>query len=305
MVSVIIPTYDRPRRTRRAVDSVANQTYAPIELIVVDDGSIPPLEPSLDLPVEELHRAVLLRHDENRGANVARNTGLEAASGDYLAFLDSDDEWLPEKIERQVRCVEGGEGFEACYTGVRIVDGRGRVNSVRRPTKSGDLLDDLLREDVIGSYSLILVSRAAVDLAGMPDPVVPAWQDWEWYLRLAEVVEFEAVPDPLAVKHTGKDRLGRRYQLKRDGAYPILRERIRQLAGTRRQARIGVAHLNFKLGYTALVNGRYAEARRLFLAAIRGQPLEATFYLYLACAGRHYAWARDLKRAAVRLLESR
>lgn len=302
LVSAIIPAYGRPRRTQRAVDSVAGQTYRPLELIVVDDGSSPPLAAGLELVGETLERVRVIRHERNRGANVARKTGIEAASGDYLAFLDSDDEWLPEKIERQVERLEASDRFEASYTGVKQVDARGRLNAVNRPGRAGDLLDDLLRGDVIGSYSLVVVSRSALGVAGPPDPEMPCWQDWEWYLRLAAAgVAFDAVEEPLAVKHHEGEQLGRDYELRRDRGYPIMRRRIRELAETGREARVGIAHLNHQLGYTALKNLRYGEARRHFLEAIRAHPLEPEFYLHLSLAGPHYPWLRGLKRSAVRL----
>lgn len=302
VVSAIIPAYQRPRRTRRAIDSVAAQTYRPLELIVVDDGSEPPLEEHLSLPSDDLTRAAVLRQERNQGPNVARNRGIEAASGSYFAFLDSDDEWLPEKIERQVAGLQANSGAEVSYTGCRLVDAEGRLNSIRRAEAEGDLLDRLLREDVVGTYSVVMTSRSAVELVGGPDPEIPAWQDWEWYLRLAAEVEFDAVGEPLVVKHTGGDGVGGSYRSKRDGAYPIMEERIRTLARTPRLERLGLAYLDCRLGYRALVTGHYSAARRSFLEAIRRSPLELQCYLYLLSAGPHYPWLQRLKRDLVRLI---
>lgn len=282
---------------------MAAQTYRPLELILVDDGSEPPLAADVSLPEERLQRTVLDRLEENRGANAARVRGIELAEGEYLAFLDSDDEWLPEKIERQVGRLESDSRFQASYTGVKHVDARGRLNAVNRPTEDGDLMGELLRGDIIGSYSLVLVARAAVEAGGPPAPEMPCWQDWEWYLRLAAAgIEFDAVPEPLAVKHHRGDQLGKDYELRRERGYPLMRRRIRQLSDSERGARIGVAHLEHELGYTALKNLRYGDARRHVLRAIRAHPREPGFYFRLAVAGPHYRWLRGLKRWAVRLL---
>lgn len=302
LVSAIIPAYNRPRRTQRAVDSVAAQSYRPLELIVIDDGSVPPLEERLSLPEDTLEKTVVVRHEENRGANVARNAGIEIASGQYLAFLDSDDEWLPEKIERQVARLERSDHL-ASYTGAKHIDHEGRLNAVRRAIRSGDLLGVLLREDIIGMSSVVIETRNALEAAGPPDPGMPAWQDWEWYLRLAGAgVTWAAVREPLVRWHHDGEQLSGDYELKRDGAYPVMQDRIRHFARSEREARRGLACLDFRLGYSALANGRYSEARRLFLRAIRGHMWEPAFYLFLGLAGPHYPLMRRVKRWAVRLI---
>ena len=100
VVSVIIPTYNRAHLIGRAIRSVLDQTYQDWELIVVDDASTDDI-PGIVKGFTD-GRVKYIRHDENKGAAAARNTGIQAARGAYIAFLDSDDEWLPEKLERQV-----------------------------------------------------------------------------------------------------------------------------------------------------------------------------------------------------------
>lgn len=298
----MVPAHRRPRRTQRAVDSVAAQTYRPLELVVVDDGSSPPLEEGLSLPEDSLRRCVLVRHEVNRGANVARNTGLEAARGEYLALLDSDDEWLPAKVGRQVEGLAESSAAEVSYTGFRLVDEQGRLNSVRRATATGDILEEVLRLRAVPNNSVAMVSRTAIDAVGLPNPKLPGWQDWEWYLRLAARFEFSAVRKPLAIRYSGQDRISRSHAPKREAAYPMMREKISDLARTPRQARIGQAYLDFRLGYSAVVNAHYSDARRQLLAAIRRHPWDPKFYLYLLASGRHYTWLRTAKRAVVRFL---
>lgn len=304
LVSALIPAYGRPIRTQRAIDSVSSQSHRPLELILVDDGSSPPLERQISLPRDTLERVRAVRHEENRGANAARNTALDVARGDYLALLDSDDEWLPAKVERQVAGLEASGAAEVSYTGYRLVDADGRLNSVRRAEHEGDVLDALLRLDAPATNSVLMLSRSALEAVGGPSLEIPGWQDWEWYLRLAARFEFDAVREPMAVKHGGGERLGRSYRAKRDEAHPIMRETIRRIAESPRQAQVGLAYLDFRLGYTALVTGHYREARQALARAVRGHALDPSFYLYLAAAGPHYPWLRRLKRRAVRALDS-
>jgi glycosyltransferase involved in cell wall biosynthesis len=116
-VTVIIPTFNRASTILDAVQSVVNQTYAPTEIIVVDDGST-------DDTIEKLgvfSSCITLLRQQNAGPSVARNQGVQAASGEILTFLDSDDTWLPEKLERQVALMNGyGEGIVCCVCNALI-----------------------------------------------------------------------------------------------------------------------------------------------------------------------------------------
>lgn len=300
VVSVVVPAYNRPERVRRAVQSVVGQSYGPLELVVVDDGSTPPLEESLTLPDDRLTDATLETHETNRGANAARNTGIDHASGEYVAFLDSDDEWKPTKIRRQVDRLEAG-GDEAAYTGVEQVDANGDRNGIQRATSDGRLLEPLLRGNVVGTFSSVVVARDAIESVGRPDPSMPCWQDWEWFLRLSRAVSFAAVEDPLTIRHNEGGQISSAYEQKRDEAKPVIATRITECAPTDRAARLGLAYLDFQLGQAALSVGAYADARRHFRRAIGRHRREVRFYLYLALAGSHYPTVRGIKRSVTRL----
>lgn len=301
-VSAIIPAYNRPERTQRAIDSVSKQSHTPIELVVVDDGSQPPLRSTLSIPEGAFQNVVFERHNENRGGNVARNTGIENASGEYLAFLDSDDEWDPKKIRRQIKCLKRSNS-QASYTGVKQLDPDGEVNAVKKATRSGNLLSELLTGNSIGTFSSVVVEADAVDRVGKPAPEMPSWQDWEWYLRLAaNGVEFDAIRSPLTIRHSEGEQISQSYVPKRDKSYPVIRSRITEFASAADEERIALAYLDFQLGYSALVNYHYSEAQRLFMSSIRKHRTEAQFYIYLACAGPYYPIMRRIKRTVVRSL---
>ena len=300
LISAIIPAYNRPDRTQRAIDSVAEQSHTPIELVVVDDGSEPPLRGELSIPDEPFREVVFKRHEKNRGGNVARNTGIEHASGEYLAFLDSDDEWDHRKIRRQVKGLRQSNS-EASYTGVKQLDPEGKTNAVKKATRSGDLLSDLLNGNSIGTFSSVVIESEAVDRVGKPDPNMPSWQDWEWYLRLAaNGVTFDAIRQPLTIRHNEGEQISRSYVPKRDESYPVIKERITEYASTADEERIALAYLDYQLGYSALVNHRYADARRLFINGIRQNPKETQFLVYLLSSGPHYPIVRRVKRAITR-----
>src|SRR6056297_1399486 len=119
-VSVIVPTYNRADSLPRTIDSVLAQTHDDLELVVVDDASTDDTETVVERYEDD--RVTYLEHATNRGGSAARNTGIRASDGDYVAFLDSDDEWHPEKLERQVRELESrSEEWVAAYCGVEMV----------------------------------------------------------------------------------------------------------------------------------------------------------------------------------------
>ncbi|WP_245998389.1 glycosyltransferase [Halalkalicoccus subterraneus] len=306
LVSVVVPTYDRLTMVRRAVRSVAAQTYSPVELIVVDDGSSTPIDGS-ELDVSAFSACRLRRHDHTRGGNAARATGIEAARGEYVAFLDDDDTWAPEKLERQVAAfdrVPADVGL--VYTGVRQVDADGRTNAVRTPRIGGDVTERLLYWNFVGTFSAVMIRHAVIERIGLPDDRFPSWQDWEFYLRISRTYRFGAVPEPLVVRHNRTDdQISRDYTRKRDVTVPLFESTFEPLAmeygsGCWRRVR---ARLRYQLGRSALRAERYDEARRQFLRAVRISPTEFAVYPYLLASlggARTYEPLQQAKRRLVR-----
>jgi glycosyltransferase involved in cell wall biosynthesis len=307
LVSVVLPTYDRPRRLREAVDSVTDQTYGPIELVVVDDASPTPAREVLP---DTLNRDVRLRHvchTENRGANAARNTGIKAATGELVSFLDDDDRMAPEKLERQVRVYQDADpAVGVVYTGTRYVNPSGVEQFARTPTTRGDVTRDILTGEPVGEFPTAMVDPATIEQAGLPDERFPSWQDREWFLRLSRHCEFEPVPEPLSIRRMGyDDQIHQNFETKRDVSYPLFVEKHRPLAaeyGPLVERRF-MSSLARMLGMAAVSTGHYAEARRYLLRAIRHYPAETDAYPYLiASLGGKYTyrtgkWLRHLLRA--------
>lgn len=287
LVSVVLPTYDRPDQLRRAVDAVATQTYEPVELLVVDDHSPEPAAEAL-AEVDETAFAALrvMRHEENRGANAARTTGIRAATGEFLAFLDDDDRWAPTKLARQVDAFErGGPEVGVVYTGARYVYPEGERTIPARV--EGEVTDAILTGASVGEFSAAMVRASAIDLAGLPDERFPSWQDREWLLRLSRCCEFRAIPEPLTVRHWDHEgRIGSQYRRRKDVAFPLFVETHRALARERGLEGPFVAALLETLVMDAARTGHYGEARGLALRAIRRQPSRVTPWLFLAaCLG--------------------
>lgn len=186
-VSVVVPAYNRARFLADAVASVINQTLTDLEIIVVDDGSTDDTRTVVESLADERIRYV--RHDENKGANAARNTGIRLARGRYVAFQDSDDRWDPQKLERQIAACESSAA-KACFCAFNRHVG---ATSVKIPKSSYQIpsgLNDLQRQVTRGSFiscQTLMIDRELVLSVGEFDESLPRLQDWELCLRLAQI----------------------------------------------------------------------------------------------------------------------
>jgi glycosyltransferase involved in cell wall biosynthesis len=177
-VSVVIPTRDRPRRTRAAIGSALGQTLPPLEVIVVDDGSAEPFE--FDHP-----KVRLIRNDEPRGAAAARNRGLDAAAGEWVAFLDSDDRWLGGKLERQFERLGEASAPTLCFCNVFVLaEGGATGRPYNRSAPSGDLSEWILvGGNTAQSSGLMLPAAEARSIRF--DERHRRHDDWSFFLRAA------------------------------------------------------------------------------------------------------------------------
>lgn len=204
-VSVVIPTRDRAALVGRAIASVLAQKRPADEVVVVDDGSTDGTEAAVaGFPGVRYERTA------PRGVSAARNHGLEIASGDWIAFLDSDDEWLPEKLEVQLSALAAEPEHLVCHTDeIWIRDGR-RVNPRRRHAKHGGWIFRHCLPLCAISPSAVVVHRSVFDRVGVFDEELPACEDYDLWLRVAAVYPVLYVDRKLVRKHGGHaDQLSR------------------------------------------------------------------------------------------------
>lgn len=303
VVTVVITTYNRPAYLQRAVETVCEQTYDPIELVVVDDHSTERARPVVDAADTTGLRTVhCVRHEENRGANAARNTGINRASGTYIAFLDDDDRWEPTKLQRQVAAFEDGdEEVGIVYTGTRTIEGDEQRVVTPEPV-TGNMTRALLCRNVVGTLSAVMV-RADLAAEFPLDERFPSWADLEWYVRLSTAARFERVPEPLVVyEFDSHNRLSDDYG-KTERSYALFVEAFDSLAARygrlfRRKMRGWAA---YRAGTAALHSNHYRQARRHLATAVRWYPFEPRFGKYLlATLGGRYT--HGIARTARRLL---
>lgn len=207
LISVIIPTYNRRDFLVAAVDSVLSQTFGDFELIVVDDGST---DGTGDVMARYADRAFYVIH-EHRGVSAARNRGIDLAKGNYISFLDSDDLWMPTKLEKQMKFFEAHPAAHVCYTDELWIRRGKRVNPRKRHAKhSGWIYAHCLPLCII-SPSSVCVKREVLYTVGCFDPELPVCEDYDLWLRVTARYPVHFIPERLIVKRGGHaDQLSHR-----------------------------------------------------------------------------------------------
>jgi len=198
-VSIIIPTYNRAHLVGRAIRSVLNQTYQDFEIIVVDDASIDNTEEVVKS--FEDNRIRYIRHEKNKGAAAARNTGIKAARGEFIAFQDSDDEWLPEKLEKQMDIFQDlSKEIAVVYTDILKVE-KGKTFHERDPSimpEEGAICKKRIDFRVKGIFlQSSVIRKESLITVGMLDENLQRYHDLDLFIRLATKYSFYHIDEPL------------------------------------------------------------------------------------------------------------
>ncbi len=208
-VSVIIPTFNRWPVLCRAIDSALAQSYRATEIIIIDDGST---DDTAHLLQNRYADQITLYSQTNAGVSAARNTGLAKAKEDWIALLDSDDEWLPDKLKCQVDLIKTNKDCVLCHTEEIWIRNGVRVNPMKKHKKSGgDIFDQCLPLCAI-SPSSTLINKYLLDSVGQFDESLPACEDYDLWLRICANHEVHFLDQPLLIKYGGhQDQLSRKY----------------------------------------------------------------------------------------------
>lgn len=291
LVSVIIPCYNAARFVVPAVESVLAQSYRPVEVIVVDDGSTDDTARVL----EPYQKAIRYIGQPNGGPAGARNRGLAQARGELIAFLDADDAWLPDKLALQVRSLKDAPGAALVHSDVYYYDEATGVRT-RRDFPRGDYAGHcylLLFQGSRVTFSSVVVRRECLEQVGGFDETIrhASVEDYDLLLRVARRFAFAYTPEPLVVYRlhdgNGSGNLARMVF----GELLVIEKALRndpdlpRVVGARK-VRERLFALHYGLGYLAYDREDLGGARRHFLrAALTGQSegaLRSSLY-YLAC----------------------
>lgn len=284
-VSVVIPAHNRAGVIGAAVDSVLRQSLQATEILVVDDGSSDGTADAASASGDPRVRVLRLEH--NRGAAAARNAGVAAASADLVAFQDSDDEWLPLKLTKQVTRLAESPGAVAVYCGLLIVTPLEATPQRRPPAYmpaahlggvDGDVLPALLRSSFVSTQTLLAPRQTL--LATPFDETLHALEDWDCAIRLAQRGPLALVDEPLVLQRFSPNSITR-------GARRLVEARASIVA----KHSAAMAHVPGCLAdhYLAIAGGwrrqgERAAARTAALEALRHDPMRVRSWLSLALA---------------------
>jgi len=200
-IAVIIPTYNRSHTLRRALDSVNNQTVRPSEICVVDDGSTDETEQLLSRHYPQVNYV----YQSNAGVSSARNAGVALTRGHWLAFLDSDDEWMPNKLERQLQEINSNNTFSLVHCDEIWIRNGVRVNAMHKHQKAGGEIFERCLPLCVISPSAVMIKRRLFEEVGGFDESLPACEDYDLWLRICSRHPVLYIEEALLRKYGGHD----------------------------------------------------------------------------------------------------
>ena len=279
LISVVIPSYNRATFIAKTLNSIFEQTHTNLEIIVVDDCSKDNTEQvicSIDDP-----RIVYIQHSKNKGAPAARNTGIQAAKGEYIAFLDSDDTWSADKLEKQLAVMDQSPFTPGLvFTGIDFINAQGDVRYVHLPKQAwrGHVYKKMLGENLAGTTSTALVRRECFAKSGIFDEVLRARQDYDLWLRISKHYAIDFVREPLTHQYEHDDqRITTDISNRIQGRNVIFEKIANDLKNYPKK----LARYHYETGALYFGSGDIKQGRRLMLKSLRYHPIPKAFALYL------------------------
>lgn len=273
LVTVVMATYNMARYLPQAVASVLAQTYPAVEVQIVDDGSTD----NTPEVTEQLQKDPRVRayRQPNGGQAKAKNQGVLRARGEYVAFLDADDAWLPNKLELQIPLLERDPDVGVVYSSIEYMDGNGVRNG--RPEARlyrGAVSGQLLLENFV-PFPTSVVRRRCLDEVGLFDETFGMGIDYDLWLRMSARYRFDYVAEPTALYRVWEGQMSKNYRRRYEAGIAIMQRFLEQHPGVipDRLVRRAWAHTYVGRGNTMLwQEGRMSEAFRDYLRGLRHDP---------------------------------
>ena len=276
IVSVVIPTYNRAEFITRSVKSALKQTIKNIEVIVVSDGSTDNTDKIISNINDERLRYIKLF--ENKGAPAARNIGLKNSKGQYICFLDSDDEILPSKLEKQLEVFNNlKEKKSIVYCGFYYI--YSKTNEAIKeiiPKEKGDIYYKIIENNCVGSPTP-LVHRECFEKSGMFDESLESCQDWDMWIRLSKYYNFYFIPECLANVYIHGNQISTDIKKKIVGRKKLLQKYNEDISLDKS---VFSWHLR-RLGFYMCMDGQELNGRNILLKAIKVDPINWRGYAHI------------------------
>ncbi|MGN9152244.1 glycosyltransferase family 2 protein [Bariatricus sp. HCP3S3_E12] len=284
-ISVIIPTHNRADLLPRAVKSIQNQTMPVDEIIIVSDGSTDNTDEVVKKMQREDDRIQLISYHPGHNGNYARNQGLGRATGEYIAFLDDDDEWLPQKTELQMKVFEDNQKVGLVYAAQHCIFLDTDTRYDTKPSWKGDLSKQIFIHNDIGTPSQVIIKKSVLEEAGNFDLELGALQDYDLWIRCCQITEIGFVAEPCinyynmassnqVSANTEKYIKARRYMADKykyitDTFSPDLRKQIDSI-------------VEMRIAQRCLRNGKKKDARQFALTSLKMRFSKQAVALYIA-----------------------
>jgi glycosyltransferase involved in cell wall biosynthesis len=293
-VSVIIPTYNRVEALGRAIKSVLAQNFQDFEIIVIDDapqGYAQEVIASFDD-----QRIKYIRHDVNKGDGASRNTGILNSRGDYLAFLDDDDEWLPNKLQMQIDVLTNSPAkVGGVYTGTQIVDGAiGKILRTYIPKGGVSSFEEICTISI--ATSSVMLKRECFEKVGLFDEAIPYCSDYDMWVRISKEFELACIKEPLVKYSAVGNKISNDYEKVIKGSEILISKYDKLFARNRKS----YSHFYLSLGVLYCYSGNIARGREVLLTAIKIYPFELRHYFNLCLSllgARNFKKLKTLKEA--------
>jgi glycosyltransferase involved in cell wall biosynthesis len=275
LVSVIVPVYNRAHLVTETIQSILSQTYEFVEIILINDGSTDGSLPILREYEGRFPEKIRVIDQPNQGQIIARNNGIKMAKGNYIAFLDSDDVWMENKLERQLPLFEPGVGL--VFSGTEIIDEAGNTLRVENADSSlsGNIFPQLLvRNRMTGGT--VVVTAEALRRVGIFCTDFKAAENWDLWLRVCKLYKARVVPDPLIKYRIHSSNMSGDSQLMLDAKRQIM-EKYCDLGSSDaivvRYSRQAYADYYYREGLNYFAAERYQQARKAFFSVFGFSPL--------------------------------
>lgn len=273
LVSVIIPTYNRADSIGESIRSLLSQTYTNFEIIIVDDGSTDKTEQVIKKFKDNKIRYV--KHEKNKGVAYALNTGIKESNGFFISFLGSDDEWLPEKLDKELKVFQQSNSkLGVVYSGLWQLKGDKKTYkpSATFRRKEGNIHEEILKGNFVNGLSLI--KKECFEIVGVFDEKLPCLVDWELYIRISKYYHFKFVDEPLIVAPLSDDSISVNASKLVYAHKLILEKHKEDFIGHKR----ALAKTYGYIGSWLCLDGKSKNARRYFIKAIKMDPFYINSY---------------------------
>ena len=276
LVSVIITTYNREiALLNNAIESVKNQSYKEIELIIIDDNGVGSyLQIENQKTIKTDNNIIYIPNEKNYGAQVSRNIGILNSSGQYIAFLDDDDYWLPSKIEKQMDKILKDSSIGMVFCDGYVMNDNNpdkRNNYQEMPCFDIPITYEMLLErDYIGTTTQVLIRSEAFARSGLFDYELPARQDYEMWIRIAKYNKIEGIPDHLFVHRTHEGNQISKSSIRRGIGYLVIYNKNKEAYKKNKRAKCKIL---LKVGKCFWENKNYFKGLFFALRGLFSNPI--------------------------------